>query len=295
MITARKSAKPFGGGHCSIAFCAAFLLAGTALSAGCVKVDSSPVDMAVVDVTVTSLVIQPAAQSVAPGGELALSVLATEKGGAPARDGSTITLKSDSLGTITPDVVSTINGRAGATFKAGSNVGVSTVSAFSAGGASHSLTVQIQHGAQAPPPDTTTVDKPAADPSDDLNLSDVTNFILPSTPGVSPDELRGAKVTARIRSASTNGTMLYTSYDPYRYPSRDGLDAVCYFFYRSGNTIMGGKFDWWRAGGQPGKTLENVHHGYGGHRMPARGTECWTMFSSLDGSQRSNTRKVEWQ
>jgi len=130
---------------------------------------------------------------------------------------------------------------------------------------------------------------------DALDLSRVTNFILPATPGVTADKVRSAKVTANIRAASTDGNTLWTSYDHYSFPSGNGVDAVCYFFYEYNGTVMGGKFDWWRTGGQGAKGLENVHGGYGGHKMPARGTNCWTMISSTDGKQRSNTCKVVWK
>jgi hypothetical protein len=130
---------------------------------------------------------------------------------------------------------------------------------------------------------------------DDLDLARVTYFSVSSTPGVTPEKVRAAAVTAKFTAASTDGDKLYTSYEPYSFPNKDGVDAVAYFFYISGGTVHGGKFDWWKAGGQPAKTLENVHHGYGGLRMPARGTECWTMISSIDGSQRSNTVKVTWR
>ena len=129
---------------------------------------------------------------------------------------------------------------------------------------------------------------------DDLDLSRVTNFILPNAPGVNPDKVRGAEITAKITAASTDGQNLRTSYEKYSFPSESGTDAIAYFFYEYNGTVMGGKFDWWRTGGQGLKGLENVHAGYGGHKMPASGTACWTMFGSIDGGQRSNTRVVIW-
>lgn len=134
-----------------------------------------------------------------------------------------------------------------------------------------------------------------ANGSDDLDLALVTTFILPNVPGVSPATVRSATVTATINSASTNGSTLSTSYEPYDFPENDFADAVCYFFYRYNGTIMGGKFDWWSPGGQSSKSLVSVREGYGGHIMPAAGTECWTMISSVDGQQRSNTCSVTWQ
>ena len=135
---------------------------------------------------------------------------------------------------------------------------------------------------------------PAPIDGDALDLHQIAHWIIPNTPGVTGPRLIGARVTAKISAAFTNGTMLYTSYEPYDFPEKDGTDAVCYLFYRRDGAIVGGKFDWWRPGGQRAKTLENVHHGYGGHVMPARGTEAWTMISSKDGSQRSNTCLVTW-
>jgi len=109
----------------------------------------------------------------------------------------------------------------------------------------------------------------------------------------------GARVNAKINSASTDGSFLYTSYDPYSWPSQTDrgvrIDAICCFFYERGGQIVGGKYDFWRAGGQGGKTLENVKHRYQGHSMPARGTRAYTMIVSLNGSERSNIHEVTWR
>jgi hypothetical protein len=121
--------------------------------------------------------------------------------------------------------------------------------------------------------------------------------------------LRAAPITASIVRATTNGASLLTSYTPYPFPARDGVDAVVYFFYLNqphtvgaglleGANVLGqlagGKFDYWRTGGQEQKSLVNVVDGYGGHVMPTRGAPCWTMISSMDGTQRSNTCRVVW-
>lgn len=146
----------------------------------------------------------------------------------------------------------------------------------------------------APEEQPTPTDTTATTTVDDLNLSDVWSIILTNTPGVRSETLRAAKVTVSITKARISGSKLLTTYTPYRWPIRDGVDAVCYLFYRDGANIRGGKFDWWRKGGQSSKTLENVHNGYGGHRMPEKGTPTWTMISSVDGSERSNTKCVDW-
>ena len=111
------------------------------------------------------------------------------------------------------------------------------------------------------------------------------------------DSYAGARVTAKINSASTDGNMLYTNYEPYSWPrSSDGVvDAICCLFYERGGRMVGGKFDWWRVGGQSSKTLENVKHGYNGHSMPARGSLVYTMIASVDGKQRSNIALVTWK
>lgn len=110
------------------------------------------------------------------------------------------------------------------------------------------------------------------------------------------DSYASARVTAKINSASTDGNTLYTNYEPYSWPrSSDGLDAICCLFYERGGRMVGGKFDWWRVGGQSSKTLENVKHGYNGHSMPARGSLVYTMIASIDGKQRSNIALVTWK
>lgn len=142
---------------------------------------------------------------------------------------------------------------------------------------------------------TTAASTTTASGSDDLDLALVTTFILPNVPGVSPATVRNARVTATINSASTDGNRLMTNYESYDFPANEFADAVCYFFYEINGTIMGGKFDWWSPGGQSTKSLVSVREGYGGHQMPASGARCWTMISSIDGQQRSNTCSVTWQ
>jgi hypothetical protein len=108
-----------------------------------------------------------------------------------------------------------------------------------------------------------------------------------------------AAITAKINSASMDSEFIYTSYDSYNWPSKSmggaRVNAICCLFYERGGQIVGGKFDFWRAGGQSAKTLENVRHRYQGHSFPARGTRVYTMIVSLDGSQRSNISTVSWQ
>jgi hypothetical protein len=137
----------------------------------------------------------------------------------------------------------------------------------------------------------------AAPPStalaDDLDLARVPTIIVRHCP-FTAETLRAAPITASILRATTDGSRLLTAFTPYSFPDHDGVDAVCYFFYEHGGTVAGGKFDYWRNGGQPSKGLVNVIEGYGGHVMPVRGTPCWTMIASLDGAQRSNTCRVVW-
>lgn len=83
-----------------------------------------------------------------------------------------------------------------------------------------------------------------------------------------------------------------------RYESLDGwpggeTDAIVCFFYIRAGTVTGGRFDWKRPG-QTSKGTENIHGGYGGHSMPADGTDSWLMLVSTDGKQRSNTVKCNW-
>jgi hypothetical protein len=173
-----------------------------------------------------------------------------------------------------------------------------------------------------PTPTPTVAPTPMPDPyaQDDLDLSNVSWF--------GADYSR-AKIATRILSARTNGKTVWTDYEPYGgagWPVMFGdtpkpCDAIICLFYReagvvrvdsSGRTgistnnpskkviiydwqVVGGKFDWWRVGGQREKGLENVHSGYGGHTGLIPGAECWEMIVSTDGKLRSNVRKVEWR
>ncbi len=109
------------------------------------------------------------------------------------------------------------------------------------------------------------------------------------------DNYSGATRTATLNSASMSGDTLSVSYEPYSWPRatvKVSVDAICCLFYERGGQLVGGKYDYWRTGGQASKNLENVHHGYQGHSWPAAGSKVYTMNVSLDGSQRSNIIEV---
>ena len=101
-----------------------------------------------------------------------------------------------------------------------------------------------------------------------------------------------------LMGATIHGDKIQTSYVAYSWPVKDGpkpVDAiVCLFYVRDGQWV-GGKFDWWRRGGQGVKGLENVINGYGGHSMPSPGTYCREMIVSVDGKRRSNPVVVLWE
>ena len=129
--------------------------------------------------------------------------------------------------------------------------------------------------------------KPKPDPNtEDLDLTTVKWL---------GDNYSGAQVEQLLNSASMNNNSISTSYKPYDWPSiivKVRVDAICCIFYEKGNDIVGGKFDWWRAGGQDSKTLENLHNGYNGHIVPSAGSKVWTCIVSVDGKKRSNTISV---
>jgi len=113
------------------------------------------------------------------------------------------------------------------------------------------------------------------------------------------DNYSGCKLQDGIlKSASISGEMINTSYNPYDWPVKKvkvDCDAIACLFYEQGNEVVGGKFDWWRKGGQSSKTLENViHKNYGGHKMPAKGTPTWEAIVSTDEKMISNVVKVTW-
>lgn len=136
-------------------------------------------------------------------------------------------------------------------------------------------------------------------PADDVvpDNSATAGNALPAIRWLGSDYSRAVE-TAKIAAAHTDGRNLFTSYQPYRWHRitvKVEVNAIACFFYERGEQIVGGKFDWWRVGGQGTKGLENVHAGYAGHVMPRRGTKCWTMIVSVDGKQRSNLCEVKWK
>ena len=136
--------------------------------------------------------------------------------------------------------------------------------------------------------ETTSATNPSANAGDAIDIGSISWL---------GDSYADARVTAKINSASTDGNTLYTDYEPYSWPrsSDGGVDAICCLFYERGGKMVGGKFDWWRVGGQSSKTLENVKGGYNGHSMPAYGSAVYTMIASVDGKQRSNIALVTWK
>ena len=127
---------------------------------------------------------------------------------------------------------------------------------------------------------------PEPEPAEDLDISKIkwlgANY-------------SGATMVKLINSASMTNSRISTSYTPYNWPSNSTgviVDAICCLFYEKGTEIVGGKFDWWRKGGQGVKTLGNVHEGYQGHTFPASNAKVWTCIVSIDGKQRSNLCSV---
>lgn len=107
---------------------------------------------------------------------------------------------------------------------------------------------------------------------------------------------QNATPTLKLSNAYIEDNKIYVTYEKYNWPAPDGLDAIACFFYRdSSGSLVGGKFDWIRKGGQGVKTLTNISEGYGGHSMPAKGAECYYMWASVDGRERSNFAEVEWK
>ena len=80
----------------------------------------------------------------------------------------------------------------------------------------------------------------------------------------------------------------------YGWPSKVvkvSVNATVHMYRADGS---GGKFDWIRTGGQSQKGLENIHHGYGGHTVPASGERVTFRWVSVDGNRRSNDAEAIW-
>jgi len=126
-------------------------IVGAALSQGCGEMSSTPIEPGVVGNGSITLKIEPATAAVAPGTTLEIVVKATDKNGAPVKDGTVISLENDGPGTVSPSSAPTTNGVARATFQAGAQTGNSTVKAR-AGGVTLTMVVVIDPNAGPPPP-----------------------------------------------------------------------------------------------------------------------------------------------
>ena len=111
------------------------------------------------------------------------------------------------------------------------------------------------------------------------------------------DNYSGARSTAKITAASIDSHNLSVAYEAYSWPSQTikvKVNAICCIFYERGGQIVGGKYDYWRTGGQGVKGLHNLHERYQGHSFPASGTKVYTMNVSLNGSERTNIKECTW-
>lgn len=107
-----------------------------------------------------------------------------------------------------------------------------------------------------------------------------------------------AQETAKLSGATITGnTLTFAEGAPATWPTTTVkvlVQGIACLFYERAGAHVGGKFDWTKPG-QRAKGLENVHGGYGGHSMPAKGTPAWAMLVSVDGKQRTNLAKVTWK
>ena len=101
----------------------------------------------------------------------------------------------------------------------------------------------------------------------------------------------------RLTSTINKSTQSLSDAPPVTWPKRVvkvEVQAILCLFYKRGDRIVGGKYDWLRPN-QRSKVLENVHDGYGGHSMPSTGTPTYTCLVSVDEKQRSNICECTWK
>lgn len=196
------------GGVASIRVLAAAGIVGVLAVAGCGKVTSSPIAPASVETGVVSLSIEPAAPSVAPGGEVAIVVQVNGKNGGPAKDGTLVTLTNDALGAIIPSSAPTLNGEARATFRAGTTQGTSTIQA-QAGGAVHSVAIKIAAGSPPPEPPP----PPSGTTEDEIPIDEVIWH------HASPSNFR---VTAQLSNIHINGLTISWTWSQPGWKEEDG-------------------------------------------------------------------------
>lgn len=127
---------------------------------------------------------------------------------------------------------------------------------------------------------------PTGDALDILTLS----IGVKNCPGVTAGTVRNAAIGMKIMSARIEGEMLRTDFIADPWINEGGI-----VFFGVGERIE--KFDYWRSGGQRVKTLKNLIEGsgYDTLMLPAKGTPCYTMVTSMNGKHRSNIAKVEWK
>lgn len=123
-------------------------LAVVAAAAGCGKVSSTDITGASrADSVSYTISIELAATSTPPSSELGFTVSAKDKDGNLAKDGTTLSLSGDSLGTVTPTTVTLSSGKATAKFIAGTSEGTSTIKAKYDSRTSQTVTVKIDKAA----------------------------------------------------------------------------------------------------------------------------------------------------
>lgn len=173
----------------ALAAVAAVALPAAFFLAGCGKVTSTEIDDGGgSDVTAIVLRIEVPTQTVAPGGELRLTIRAVDKNGYTAPEGTIVSLTQEPpLGHINPPTASTSGGQAFATFIAGTQPGRTVVKA-SNGGALAQIEITVGTGTDPTPP------PPGPGPSGDvIDLRTVT--FTDANPSAYP-------VTARLEGMS---------------------------------------------------------------------------------------------
>jgi hypothetical protein len=99
-------------------------------------------------------------------------------------------------------------------------------------------------------------------------------------------------VTKMLRRAYIKGRSMYFDYDKTGWKPKDGELAVRnYLFWRQGNEIVGGMFEW-SQDGREARGLKNVFDGYLSKMQPPSGTKVWACIADCPtdrtATQRSN-------
>jgi len=143
--------------------------------------------------------------------------------------------------------------------------------------------------AEVAPPDI--VVTPPSSSIDDIDVSKAK--LTGAHRGTNPAKAQPTRLLKSVRISGTESIRFEHEILgwPDNSPVGENIDGRCYIYWRDGDALTGGQFDWKRpaSNGVSVKDTKNLHNGY--LPTPAVGAVLWFCLVSNDGRERTNVRQ----